>query len=65
VILAFVWGSLNLWWRIRIPESESQQWTFGQVIAVVLLTIPVIALLEGYFKRKSNLFPTIPDKKPN
>lgn len=38
---------------METPESESQEWTFGQVIAIVLLIVPIIALIEGYFRRKS------------
>jgi hypothetical protein len=53
-ILSFIWGSVNLW-RNRTQESDSQQWTFGQVIAIVLLVVPVIALIEGSSRRESTL----------
>jgi hypothetical protein len=52
-MLAFIWGSQNLWAEMEMGEPESQQWTFGQVIAIVLLIVPIIALIEGYFRRKS------------
>jgi hypothetical protein len=56
-ILAFMLGSFNLWEAdTRIVESEDQQWTFGQVIAIVLLTVPMIALIEGYFRRRLQTF---------
>jgi hypothetical protein len=57
-MLAFVWGTINLWgWldSVDVSDAESQQWTFGQVIAIALLIVPVIALTEGYFRRESNL----------
>jgi hypothetical protein len=68
-IIAFIWGSLNLWAGTtiagaKILDSESQQWSFGQVIAIVLLIVPLIGLIEGYFRRKSSshrttfIFPT-------
>jgi hypothetical protein len=62
--MAFVWGSVNLWGVPTSTESESQQWTFGQVIAIVLLIVPIIALIEGYFKRRPNLLDNFcpPDK---
>jgi hypothetical protein len=37
-----------------MTEFESKQWTFGQVIAIALLIVPIIALIEGYFSRKSH-----------
>jgi uncharacterized membrane protein SpoIIM required for sporulation len=58
-ILSFIWGSVNLW-RNRTQEPDSQQWTFGQVIAIVLLVVPVIALIEGYFRRESTLLSGTP-----
>jgi hypothetical protein len=52
VILAVVWGSHNIWSESRLSDFESEQWTFGQVIAIVLLIVPMISLIEGYFRRK-------------
>ncbi|KAH7093139.1 hypothetical protein FB567DRAFT_609533 [Paraphoma chrysanthemicola] len=46
--LSFTWGILNLWHQERDIEPESREWSFGQVIALVLLVAPVCALIEGY-----------------
>jgi hypothetical protein len=32
-----------------ILEPGSEQWTFGQVIAIALLFAPAVALVEGFF----------------
>lgn len=64
LIISFVWGTLNLWTHpsktllslIDTPISEEvKNWTFGQVIAIMLLLAPIIALGEGYMaESKSN-----------
>ncbi|KAF2025909.1 hypothetical protein EK21DRAFT_92864 [Setomelanomma holmii] len=49
LMLAFLLGTLKLWMPAnRLDEPGSQQWSFGQVLAVVNLVVPVIALSEGW-----------------
>jgi hypothetical protein len=58
-LFAFIWGILNLWWRLNLTpgrvmfEPGTEQWTFGQVLAIALLFAPVMALVEGFFTSES------------
>ncbi|XPS79881.1 hypothetical protein M3J07_011874 [Ascochyta lentis] len=46
LILALAWGLTNLY---PLPKMiYDQQWTFGQVIALLLLIAPIIALVDTY-----------------
>jgi hypothetical protein len=40
-------------------ETIDHEWTFGQVIALLLLTAPVIALVEGYLTSKLKFYSRI------
>ena len=56
LVVSFTWGVLNLWviddrW-LETTEPDSQDWTFGQVIAVVLLLAPIATLVESYLDSK-------------
>lgn len=57
LIISFTWGILNIWLlegtAIGVREPDSQVWTFGQVMAMVILLAPIIGLTEGYFSSKS------------
>ncbi|CAO2655636.1 Nn.00g044390.m01.CDS01 [Neocucurbitaria sp. VM-36] len=46
--VSFAWGASNLWHQKYDIEPESREWTFGQVIALVLLFAPIVGLIEGY-----------------
>ncbi|KAH7384454.1 hypothetical protein BKA66DRAFT_78476 [Pyrenochaeta sp. MPI-SDFR-AT-0127] len=48
LVVSFAWGALSLWNSKFELEPESREWTFGQVIALVLLVAPFVALIEGY-----------------
>lgn len=52
LIVSFVWGIIRLWWVSQLPsgwnDSESQEWTFGQVLPLLLLLSPIIAGLETW-----------------
>lgn len=50
--VSFAWGASNLWHQKYDIEPESREWTFGQVVALVLLLAPVVGLIEGYCMRK-------------
>ncbi|KAH7082947.1 hypothetical protein BKA63DRAFT_561142 [Paraphoma chrysanthemicola] len=48
LLQAFLLGTLKLWWRVAVPEPESKQWRFGQILAVVLLVSPALSMVEGW-----------------
>ncbi|KAH6614342.1 hypothetical protein C7974DRAFT_74404 [Boeremia exigua] len=50
LIVSFCWGSLNLWMRSTLNEGGRDTWTFGQVMALLVVFAPVITLIEGYAK---------------
>jgi hypothetical protein len=47
---SFAWGILNLW--LYEIQTETQQWTFGQVVAIVILGAPLVSLVESYLTGK-------------
>ncbi|KAG9200885.1 hypothetical protein G6514_006593 [Epicoccum nigrum] len=50
LIVSFVWGILNLWMRPSLGEQGRDTWTFGQVMAFLVIFAPLITLVEGYVK---------------
>lgn len=50
LIISFVWGLLNLWMRPTLHEDGIKTWTFGQVMALLVVFAPLITLVEGYVK---------------
>jgi hypothetical protein len=41
---------LNLWMRPTLAEEGIDKWTFGQVMALLVIIAPVITAIEGYAK---------------
>lgn len=41
---------LNLWTRPTLDETGLDKWTFGQVMALLVVLAPVITSVEGYVK---------------
>lgn len=55
--MGLIWGVLDLtslFHRLDyVPEMfPDDDWTFGQVVALLLLFAPMIALIEGYLTGK-------------
>jgi hypothetical protein len=48
LILSFTWGIINLWGRTNLDDQGQYKWTFGQVMALLVLAAPIIASAEGY-----------------
>lgn len=48
LVISFAWGALSLWNSKFDLEPESREWTFGQIMALVLLAAPFFALIDGY-----------------
>lgn len=52
--MSFTWGAVRLWYvmyqSINVEELEDYEWTFGQVMPLVLLAAPIFTMLEGFSK---------------
>ncbi|KAF2626751.1 hypothetical protein BU25DRAFT_411290 [Macroventuria anomochaeta] len=53
LIISFCWGVLNLWMRPTLNEEGHNTWTFGQVMALLVVFALLITLIEGYVKAVS------------
>lgn len=51
--MSFSWGVLNLWKRQTLAEEGRDTWTFGQVMALLVVFAPLVTLVEGYLKGMS------------
>lgn len=49
-MISFCWGTLNLWMRPTLHEEGRDKWTFGQVMALLVVFAPLVTLVEGYAK---------------
>lgn len=49
LIISFIWAAIRLI-RLRrtVQLSEENEWSFGQIFAVVMLAAPVVALLSSF-----------------
>lgn len=47
LVLSFSWGIINLWGQ-NTKDDGRLKWTFGQVMALLVLAAPIIASTEGY-----------------
>jgi hypothetical protein len=55
-MISFVWGVERLFNTTAIvPSKEDTKWTFGQVMSVALLAIPLVTAIELLYPGK---FPT-------
>ena len=46
LLITFVWGILNLLSAINVSQLGSDDWTFGQVVAVLSLATPLLTVFE-------------------
>ncbi|KAJ8112997.1 hypothetical protein OPT61_g4773 [Boeremia exigua] len=54
LLVSFTWGASNLWpLRITVHESGIREWTFGQMIAILILVAPAVTLAESFLGSKS------------
>ncbi|CAO2649168.1 Nn.00g101170.m01.CDS01 [Neocucurbitaria sp. VM-36] len=58
LIVSFVWCTTWLWLPDRYERSASEsgafEWTYGQVMAILILLPPLISLAEGYMTDSSH-----------
>lgn len=58
LVMTYVWGMVKLWilsdWGFSL--GEDQEWTFGQVLPLLLLAVPLITLLEVFYSGKKHIY---------
>ncbi|KAJ5593847.1 uncharacterized protein N7459_000055 [Penicillium hispanicum] len=48
--VSFIWGVERLLYTLNLyPDKENSQWTFGQVMSVALLAIPLVTMVELFY----------------
>lgn len=50
---SFAWGIIRLMQTLQIEDRGSSDWSFGQVIPLVLLVAPLLTIFESFFKGTS------------
>lgn len=59
LLVAFAWGIIRLMSLLKVThrlfqkgfkvsQNENSQWGFGQVVAIVLLAVPLITFIEAF-----------------
>ncbi|KAK0311212.1 pre-rRNA-processing protein esf1 [Friedmanniomyces endolithicus] len=51
--LSLKFGAQNQWSECNLNSSSENEWTFGQVLAVVLLAAPVLPGVDAYFEERA------------
>ncbi|KAK0796524.1 pre-rRNA-processing protein esf1 [Friedmanniomyces endolithicus] len=51
--LSLKFGAQNQWSECNLNSSSKNEWTFGQVLAVVLLAAPVLPGVDAYFEERA------------
>lgn len=52
MIGSFIWGLIRLLQALPIEDRGSNDWSFGQVIPLVLLAAPLLTIFESFFKEQ-------------
>lgn len=48
LLVSFTWGTSDLWpLKVKVHEPGSNEWTFGQMIAILVLIAPIATLAES------------------
>lgn len=50
IVASFSWGLIRLLQTLKIDDHSSSDWSFGQVVPLVLLTAPLLTIFESFFK---------------
>lgn len=50
--MGFIWGTIHLVYTLSLSQVgvESSDWTFGQIIQVVLLAAPALTIVEFLYE---------------
>lgn len=52
LVTSFTWGCLRLFYMLPLGDGGSSDWTFGQVVPVVVLAAPLLTIAEYFFPGK-------------
>lgn len=52
LVTSFLWGILKLTSTLPLADGGNSDWAFGQVVPVVLLAAPVLAMAEYLYPGK-------------
>ena len=47
---SFSWGLIRLLQASQVEDRGSSDWSFGQVVPLVLLAAPLLTIFETFFK---------------
>ena len=55
--MGFTWGMIHLVLTLKLSTvgAGSSDWTFGQVVPIVLLAVPAIAIVEFLYEGEVDL----------
>ncbi|CAG8043942.1 unnamed protein product, partial [Penicillium salamii] len=50
LIISFIWGVQRLFSTVRLcPNKEDMEWSFGQVMSIALLAVPLVTVFEFFY----------------
>ncbi|KAJ5522095.1 hypothetical protein N7527_006210 [Penicillium freii] len=50
LIISFIWGVQRLFSTVRLfPDKEDMEWSFGQVMSIALLAVPLVTVFEFFY----------------
>lgn len=53
LLVSFTWGVERLFNTLElVPSRQNRQWSFGQVMSITLLAIPIVTLVELLYPGK-------------
>jgi hypothetical protein len=50
---SFTWGLIRLTQTLQIDDRGSSDWSFGQVVSIVLVAAPLLTIFESFFEGTS------------
>ncbi|KAJ6168270.1 hypothetical protein N7497_001113 [Penicillium chrysogenum] len=52
LIISFIWGVQRLFNIVRLfPDKEDKEWSFGQVMSIALLAVPLVTAFEIFYPK--------------
>lgn len=54
LIISTIWGTIHIFQTRDSVEMDKNEWTFGQILPIVLLIAPLFALAEHLYTGKSS-----------
>ena len=53
LLASFIWGVLQLAFTLLLSDGGNNDWTFGQIVPVLLIAAPLISIFEFISKGMS------------